>query len=122
MIAPITPASSLNSTAISGCEQGLVVHLDLFSGIGGFALAAQMVGGIKTAAFCEIDPWARQVLSKNFPGVPIRGNDIATVAALMGHETIETTRIYSHADAALGVSPMDAAVVRPAKLALPAFA
>lgn len=51
--------------------QRLVVHLDLFSGIGGFALAAQMVGGIKTAAFCEIDPWARQVLAKNFPNVPI---------------------------------------------------
>jgi len=27
MIAPITPATSLDSTAISGCEQGLVVHL-----------------------------------------------------------------------------------------------
>ena len=35
------------------------------------------------------------------------GNDIATVSALMGHETIETTQIYSHADAARGVSPMD---------------
>jgi len=51
--------------------QRLVVHLDLFSGIGGFALAAQMVGGIKTAAFCEIDSRARQVLTKNFPNVPI---------------------------------------------------
>lgn len=35
------------------------------------------------------------------------GNDIATVAELMGHESIETTQIYSHADAARGVSPMD---------------
>lgn len=35
------------------------------------------------------------------------GNDIATVAALMGHETIETTQIYSHAAAARGVSPLD---------------
>lgn len=56
----------------------LVVHLDLFSGIGGFALAAQMVGGIETAAFCEIDPWARQVLAKNFPNVPIH-DDIKTL-------------------------------------------
>ena len=53
-------------------------HLDLFSGIGGFALAAQMAGGIKTAAFCEIDPWARQVLAKNFPNVPIH-DDVRTL-------------------------------------------
>jgi DNA (cytosine-5)-methyltransferase 1 len=58
--------------------QRLVVHLDLFSGIGGFALAAQMAGGIKTAAFCEIDPWARQVLAKNFPGTPIH-DDVRTL-------------------------------------------
>jgi len=45
-------------------------HLDLFSGIGGFALAAKW-HRIETKAFCEIDPWARRVLSKNFPGVPI---------------------------------------------------
>ena len=45
-------------------------HLDLFSGIGGFALAAKW-HGMKTVAFCEIDPWARSVLNKNFPGVPI---------------------------------------------------
>jgi len=37
------------------------------------------------------------------------GNDIATVAQLMGHTTIETTQIYSHADAARGVSPIDVA-------------
>ena len=58
--------------------QRLVVHLDLFSGIGGFALAAQMVGGIKTVAFCEIDPWARRVLAKNFPGTPIH-DDVRTL-------------------------------------------
>ena len=54
--------------------QRLVRHLDLFSGIGGFALAAKWVGGIETVAFCEIDPWARKVLTKNFPGVPINEN------------------------------------------------
>jgi DNA (cytosine-5)-methyltransferase 1 len=56
----------------------LVRHLDLFSGIGGFALAAQWVGGIETVAFCEIDPWARRVLNKNFPNVPING-DVKTL-------------------------------------------
>jgi DNA (cytosine-5)-methyltransferase 1 len=58
--------------------QRLVRHLDLFSGIGGFALAAQMVGGIKTVGFCEIDPWARRVLNKNFPNVPVH-EDVKTL-------------------------------------------
>ncbi|MGB1101905.1 MAG: DNA cytosine methyltransferase, partial [Pontimonas sp.] len=56
----------------------VVRHLDLFSGIGGFALAAQMVGGIETVGFCEIDPWARKVLAKNFPGVPCH-EDVKTL-------------------------------------------
>ena len=45
-------------------------HLDLFSGIGGFALAARWAG-INTVAFCEIDPFAQKVLKKNFPSVPV---------------------------------------------------
>ena len=56
----------------------IVRHLDLFSGIGGFALAAQMVGGVETIGFCEIDPWARKVLAKNFPGVPCH-DDVKTL-------------------------------------------
>lgn len=40
-------------------------HLDLFSGIGGFALACRWAG-IKTIAFCEIDPYCQKVLEKNF--------------------------------------------------------
>lgn len=43
-------------------------HLDLFSGIGGFALAARWAG-IETVAFCEIDPFCRQVLRKHWPDV-----------------------------------------------------
>lgn len=54
--------------------QRLVVHLDLFSGIGGFALAAQMVGGIETIGFSEIEPYACQVLAKNFPKIPNHGD------------------------------------------------
>jgi DNA (cytosine-5)-methyltransferase 1 len=56
----------------------IVRHLDLFSGIGGFALAARMVGGIETVGFCEINPYATKVLQKNFPGVPIH-NDVKTL-------------------------------------------
>lgn len=44
--------------------------LDLFSGIGGFSLAAQKYG-IETIGFCEIDPFCRKVLNKHWPSVPI---------------------------------------------------
>ncbi|MBH8606011.1 DNA cytosine methyltransferase [Thermoactinomyces sp. CICC 10521] len=44
--------------------------LDLFSGIGGFSLAAHWAG-METAAFCEIETFCQKVLRKNFPGVPI---------------------------------------------------
>ena len=50
-------------------------HLDLCSGIGGFALGLQSTGYFKTIGFCEIDPFCQKVLKKNFPGVPIY-NDI----------------------------------------------
>ncbi len=48
-------------------------HLDLFSGIGGFALAARWVG-IGTVQFVEIEPYAQKVLNKNFPDIPIHDN------------------------------------------------
>ncbi len=43
-------------------------HLDLFSGIGGFALAARWAG-IETVAFCEIDVECLKVLDKHWPDV-----------------------------------------------------
>lgn len=52
-------------------------HLDLFSGIGGFALAARWMGW-HTVGFCEIDPYCQQVLQKNFPHTPIY-DDIRTI-------------------------------------------
>lgn len=52
----------------------MLKHLDLFSGIGGFALAAKWVGGIETVAFSEIDPFCCKVLEKNFPGIKNYGN------------------------------------------------
>jgi len=65
-------------------------HLDLFSGIGGFALAARWAG-IETVAFCEIEDFPRKVLAKNFPGVPIHrdirelnGSDYAAVDLITG--------------------------------------
>jgi site-specific DNA-cytosine methylase len=44
-------------------------HVDLFSGIGGFALAAR-VCGIRTIQFCEYDARCREFLAKAWPGVP----------------------------------------------------
>lgn len=44
--------------------------LDLFSGIGGFSLGLERTGGFETIAFCEIDPFCRQVLKKHWPDVP----------------------------------------------------
>jgi len=45
-------------------------HLDLFSGIGGFALGLNRAG-FETVAFCEIDPFCQRVLKKHWPEVPI---------------------------------------------------
>jgi DNA (cytosine-5)-methyltransferase 1 len=50
--------------------QGKVRVLDLFSGIGGFSLGLERAG-MRTVAFCEIDPYCRAVLRKHWPGVPI---------------------------------------------------
>lgn len=44
-------------------------HIDLFSGIGGFALAASW-NGVRTVQFCEIDRRCREFLSRAWPGVP----------------------------------------------------
>ena len=45
-------------------------HIDLFSGIGGFALAAHWAG-YRTEVFCEQDPFCQQVLRRHWPAVPI---------------------------------------------------
>ncbi|MCP5197640.1 MAG: DNA (cytosine-5-)-methyltransferase [Gammaproteobacteria bacterium] len=45
-------------------------HIDLFSGIGGFALAAHWAG-FKTEVFCEQDAFCKQVIGKHWPAVPI---------------------------------------------------
>jgi DNA (cytosine-5)-methyltransferase 1 len=53
--------------------------LDLFSGIGGFSLGLERAG-MRTVAFCEIDPYCRRVLRKHWPSVPIY-DDIRTLNA-----------------------------------------
>jgi DNA (cytosine-5)-methyltransferase 1 len=51
--------------------------LDLFSGIGGFSLGLERAG-MRTVAFCEIDPYCRAVLRKHWPAVII-WDDIRTL-------------------------------------------
>jgi len=46
-------------------------HVDLCSGIGGFALGFQWAGLSKPVLFCDIEPWSRKVLAKHWPDVPI---------------------------------------------------
>ena len=48
-------------------------HLDLHSGIGGFALAARW-SGYETVAFSEIEPFCHEILSARFPHVPNYGD------------------------------------------------
>ena len=78
-----TAGSNFAHDALAGSHsvQRLVRHLDLFSGIGGFALAARMVGGIKTIAFSEIEPYANSILKKHWPDVPNLG-DIRNVRGI----------------------------------------
>ena len=65
-------------------------HLDLFSGIGGFALAARW-NGYRTVGFCDNEPYAQAVLKKHWPDVPchkdireVRGELYAGVTLLTG--------------------------------------
>ena len=53
--------------------------LDLFSGIGGFALSGHMVWGdeYEVVSFCEIDPFCRGILNRHWPGVLVH-DDIKT--------------------------------------------
>ena len=47
--------------------------LSLFSGIGGLDLAAEWAG-METVAFCEIEPFAVQVLERRFPAIENHGD------------------------------------------------
>ena len=55
-------------------------HIDLCSGIGGFALGFSWSSLNTTPKlFCDTEEWCRKVIAKNFPKVPI-ANDVKEVA------------------------------------------
>ena len=68
-------------------------HLDLFSGIGGFALAAQWAG-FETVAFCETNPWCDEnALKRNWPDVP-NLQDVTKLCRRIFHNLDETGQEY----------------------------
>jgi len=78
------------------------------------AVAKQMRSAVKAAGILKrITP---HCLRHGFATHAMQaGNDIKTVQELLGHQDLNTTAIYLHADAAMGFSPLDAlaAPVRP---------
>ena len=48
--------------------------LDLFSGIGGFAVGLEATNFFKTTCFVEQEPYCKEVLRHHFPEVPILGD------------------------------------------------
>ena len=58
----------------------MMAHVDLCSGIGGFALGFQWAGLSKPVLFCDIEPWSRKVLHKHWPDVPI-ATDVKELAS-----------------------------------------
>ena len=58
-------------------------HLDLFSGIGGFSLAAEAAGW-RTVGFAETDDYASKVLKRHWPDVPNYGDVRAVPARPVG--------------------------------------
>ena len=57
----------------------MLKHLDLCSGIGGFAFGFQQANLSEPMAFCDTDKFCHKVLNKNFPGIPIF-NDVKEIA------------------------------------------
>ena len=55
-------------------------HIDLCSGIGGFALGFEWAGLSRPVLFCDIEPWSRKVLAKHWPNVPI-AEDVKELAS-----------------------------------------
>ncbi len=56
-------------------DEKRLTHIDLFSGIGGFTIAAEWAG-FRTVAFCEKDAFCQKILQKRFGGIIANSNSI----------------------------------------------
>ncbi len=65
-----------------------LTHIDLFSGIGGFTLAAEWAG-FKTIVFCEKEEFCQKIIRKHWPEVPII-HDIKELTELSTVDKIES--------------------------------
>ena len=54
-------------------------HVDLCSGIGGFALGFEMAKLSVPVLFCDVEPWCRRILKKHWPTVPV-AEDVKVLA------------------------------------------
>lgn len=74
-----------------GIEHEKITHIDLFSGIGGFALAADRVFGNVEHIFCDNEPFSQEVLHKHWPKSFIYG-DIRNLTADAEKQRLNKTR------------------------------
>ena len=86
-------------------------HIDLFSGIGGFAIAIDSVFDNVRHSFCDIDPFCQQVLKKRYPNAKIH-TDIRSITSnsdifghIHGESKIESTERQYEAQCELISSP-----------------
>jgi len=72
-------------------------HIDLFSGIGGFALAVDTVWPGSEHIFCDNDPFCQQILKKHWPNSKIYG-DIRTLTNTESEQNrgLQQSRFQSH--------------------------
>ena len=76
-------------------------HLDLCSGIAGFALAAGW-NGYETIGFCEINGFCTRIIRHHYPGVPIH-EDISTLTGdiVRSWARERAEKVDSHANRAI---------------------
>jgi len=78
-------------------------HIDLFSGIGGFALAVDTVWPGSEHIFCDFDPFCQQVLNKHWPKSKIYDNirtfatDPDSVGRIYGELEKQSAKEYNKA-------------------------
>lgn len=104
-------------------------HLDLFSGIGGFALATKLVfaNDYETAGFCEIDKFCQSVLRKNFGEDISLFNDIYNLQRkdINGEIDLITAGFpcqkYSQAGSGIGSEPLKDEMLRIVQEFSPGF-